>query len=106
MAQAAEQAALDDEDGLLDLHFVARLARSCRQDGRAVMRRHLRIGAIDLRVIEARLDDRDLGVVRHQERRHAVDRRQGADVSADPVGKHLRPRSLHVGEAQGAEHGE
>ena len=106
MAQATEQPALDDEDGLLDLGLVARLARSRRQDGRAVMRGHLRIGAIDLRVVEARLDDCDFGVVRHQERRDAADRREGANMGADPVGEPLRPRRLRVGEARGAEHGD
>ena len=46
MAQAAEQPALDHEDGLLDLGLVARPARPRRQDRGAVMRRHFRIGAI------------------------------------------------------------
>ncbi len=45
-------------------------------------------------------------VVRHQQRRHAVDRRQGADVGADPVGKPLRPRRLRIGEVRGTEHGD
>ena len=70
------------------------------------MRGHLRIGAIDLRVVEARLDDCDFGVVRHQERRDAADRREGANMGADPVGEPLRPRRLRVGEARGAEHGD
>ncbi|RXH38650.1 hypothetical protein XH99_00795 [Bradyrhizobium nanningense] len=103
MAEATEEPALDDEDGLLD---VARLARPRRQDGSAVMRRHLRIGTIDLRVVQARLDDRDLGVVGHQQRRDAADRREGANTGADPVGEPLRPRRPRVGEARCTEHGD
>jgi len=106
MTQAAEQPALDDEDGLLDLGLVARLARPRRQDGGAVMRRHLRVGTIDLRVVQARLNDRDLGVVGHHQRRYAADRREGANMGADPVGEPLRPRRLRVGEARCAEHGD
>lgn len=58
MAQAAGEPALHNEDGLLDLGLVARLARPRRQYGSAVMRRHFRIGSIDLRIVEARLYNR------------------------------------------------
>ncbi len=87
MARATEQLALHDEHGLLDLGLVARLTRPRRQHGGAIMRRHHPIDAIDLRVVEARRDERDLGVVGHQERGHAADRGEGADVGADPVGE-------------------
>lgn len=68
------------------------------------MRRHVGIAAVDLRIVEAGLDHGDLGVVRHQQRRHAADRFEGADVAADPVGEPLRPGRLRVGEAGSAEH--
>jgi hypothetical protein len=63
------------------------------------MRRHVGVAAVDLRIVAAGLDHRDLGVVRHQQRRHATDRLEGADVAADPVGEPLRPGRLRVGEA-------
>jgi hypothetical protein len=66
MAQPAEQPALDDQHRRLDLGFIAGAARPCRQDRRIVMRRHLGVGTIDLRLVEAGLDDRDFGVVGHQ----------------------------------------
>ena len=68
------------------------------------MHRHVSVAAVDLRIVEAGLDHRDLGVVRHQQRRHAVDRLEGADMAADPIGEPLRPGRLRVGEARSAEH--
>ena len=50
------------------------------------MRRHLRIGSVDLRLIEAGFDDSDLGVVGYQQTRHATDRREGAGMGANPIG--------------------
>src|ERR1700719_1426473 len=55
MAQTTQEPALDDQHRHLDLRLVARPARSGRQDGRVVMRRHLGIGAVDLRLVDARL---------------------------------------------------
>jgi hypothetical protein len=48
------------------------------------MRRHLGVAAIDLRVLQSGLDHRHLGVVRHQQRRHAADRLEGADMPSMP----------------------
>ena len=67
VAQPPQQPALDDQHAGLDLGLVARLARPGRQDGGVVMRRHLGIGAVDLRLVEAGLDHRDLGVVGHDQ---------------------------------------
>ncbi|MCP1854424.1 hypothetical protein J2R80_008247 [Bradyrhizobium sp. USDA 4541] len=104
MAQPPEQPALDHEDRLFDLRLVPWPSRPGRQNGGAVMRRHVGVAAVDLRVVEAGLDHCDLGIVRHQQRRHAADRLEGADVAADPVGEPLRPGRLRVGEARCAEH--
>ena len=69
--------------------------RPRRQDRGAVMRRHLGVGAVDLRFVEAGLDDRDLGVVRHEqlrERRRSPRRRghgrrssRAASASSSPA---------------------
>ena len=67
MAQAAEQPPLDDQHATFDLSLVARPARPGRQDRGAVMRRHLGVGSVDLRLVQAGLDDGDLGVVRHEQ---------------------------------------
>ena len=106
MAQPPEQPALDDEHGLLDLRLVARPPRPRRQNGGVVMRRHLGIGAIDLRIVETGLDDRGLGIVRHEQMRNAADRLERVDVGVDPVGQRLRPARLRKGEARRAEHGD
>ena len=106
IAQAAENPALHDQHADFDLGLVARPARPCRQHGGVVMRRHLRIGPVDLRLVQARLDDRGLGVVRHEQPGHAADRLEGARVGADPVGEPLRPRRLRIGEVRGAQDGD
>jgi hypothetical protein len=100
MAQPRQDPSLDDEHRRLDLGFVARPAWPGRQDGGAVMRRHLGIGSVDLRLVQAGLDDGDLGVVRDEKTRHTVDGCKGTRVGADPIGKPLRPGRLGVGEVR------
>ena len=106
MAQAAEQPSLDDQHRDFDLRLVARPARPCRQDRGIVMGRHLGVGPIDLRLVEAGLDDGDLGVVRHQQFGHAAERCEGSGMGADPVGQCLGPARLGIGEVGGAHDGD
>ena len=68
------------------------------------MLRERGIGALDLRVVEAGLDDGHLGVVRHQELRNAADGFQGAGMGRDPVRQALRPGGFRVGKARCAQH--
>jgi hypothetical protein len=49
-------------------------AQPCWQDRGIVMRDCLGADPIDLRLVKASLDDRDLGVVRHQAFRHTAGR--------------------------------
>jgi hypothetical protein len=49
------------------------------------VRRHLGIGSVDLRLVQARLDDGDFGVVGNDETGHAADGGQRARVGADPI---------------------
>ena len=102
--QPAEQPSLDDQHRLLDFRLVAGLSRPRRQNGGSVMRRHLGVGPIDFRIVEAGLDDGGLGVVRHDELGNAADRLEGAHVSVDPVGQRLRPVRLGEGEARRAQY--
>ena len=104
--QPAEQPALDDQDGLLDLRLVARLPGPRRQDGGSVMGRHLGVGPVDFRIVEAGLDDGGPGVVRHDEFWNAADRLEGAHMGVDPVGQRLRPGRLGEGEARCPQHGD
>ena len=53
------------------------------------MRRHLGVGSIDLRLAEAALDDRGLGVVRYDQLGNAADGFERADMGVDPVGQAL-----------------
>src|SRR6202041_2688363 len=102
--EPAEQPSLDDQDGLLDFRLVARLPRPRWQDGGSVIGRHLGVGAVDLRVVAAGLDDGGLGVVWHDEFGNAADRLEGAHVGVDPVGQRLRPGRLGEGEARRAQY--
>ena len=62
------------------------------------------IGALDLRIVEAGLDDGHLGVVRHQEPGHTADGFQDAGMGRDPVRKALCPGSFCVGKARRTQH--
>jgi hypothetical protein len=70
------------------------------------MRRHLGVGAIDLRLVEAGLDHCYFGVVRHQQPGHAADRGKGPGVGADPVAECLRPARFGIGEVRGTQDGD
>ena len=105
VTQPPEQPSLDDEHGLLNLGF-SRGRRGRAGNGGSVMRRHFGIGPIDLRIVKAGLDDGGLGIVRHEQLRDAVDRRERTHVGVDPVRKRLRPACVREGEARGAEHGD
>jgi hypothetical protein len=96
VAQATEQPSLDDQHRDFDLRLVAWPTGPCRQDRGIVMRRHLGVGSIDLRLIKAGLDDGDLGVVRHEQFRHPAQRRESAGMSADSVDQCLGPARLGI----------
>ena len=68
------------------------------------MGRHLGVGPVDFRIVEAGLDDGGLRIVGHDEFGDAADRLEGADVGVDPVGQRLRPARLGEGEARGPQH--
>lgn len=57
-------------------------------------------------IVEAGADDRDPGVVGHQQRRHAANCRQSAIMCLDPVRQGLGPGRLGIGEARCAENGD
>ena len=57
VAQPGEDPALHDLDADLDLRLVARLVRPRRNHRRAVMRRHVGVGSVDRRLVEAGLGD-------------------------------------------------
>src|ERR1700730_15205501 len=71
-----------------------------RQDGGAVMRCHLGIGSIDLRLVQTGFDDGDLGIIGHEKTWHTIDRRKGARMGTNPIGKRLRPGRFDIGEVR------
>src|SRR5262245_49674562 len=68
------------------------------------MRRHLSVRSVDLRLVQAGLDDGDLGIVGNDETRHSADGCKRARVGADPIAERLRPGRLDIGEARRAHH--
>ena len=96
VAQAAEQPSLDNQHCHFDFRLVARPARPCWQDRSIVVGRHLGVGSIDLRLVEAGFDDGDLGVVRHQQPGHAANGGKGSRVGRDPIAEPLRPARFGV----------
>ena len=104
VAHATEEPALDRQHRLFDLRLVARPPRPGRQNGGAIVRRHVGIGAVDLRIVEAGLDHRRLGVVGNHQLRHSADRCESARMRSDPIGKALRPGRLRIGEARCPQH--
>jgi hypothetical protein len=104
MTQSPQKPALDNANRVLDLGLVLRTPRTGRKNSGVVVRRHVGIGTVDLRIVKAGLDDRDLRVVRHQQTRHAAYRLEGMHMCADPVGEPLRPGRFRIGEVRGPEH--
>ena len=106
VAKPPEKPSLNDEHRLLNFCFIPRTPRSRWQNGGVVMRRHLGVGSIDLRIVETSLDDGRLGIIRHVQMRNAADCREGMDMGVDPVGQRLRPARMRKSEARRAEHGD
>jgi hypothetical protein len=70
------------------------------------MGRHAGIGAVDLGIVQAGLDDAGFEVVRYNLTGHAAEIGEGADMRTDPVGQRLRPGRLGIaiaGSAQGGD---
>src|SRR5579864_1675321 len=90
--------------GMLDLGFIFRPPGSGRQNARAIMGGHVGICSVYLRIIQTRLDDRDLGVVWNEKTRNSVDGCKRSGVRCNPVGKALGPRGLCVGKVLCSHH--
>jgi hypothetical protein len=70
------------------------------------MSRHLGVGAVDRRLVEAGLGDARAQIVGHHHRRDSAHESEGARVRADPIGQALRPGGLGIAVARRAEHGD
>src|SRR5215471_16052991 len=64
MAQSSQKPALYYKYRRFDFCLITWAAWPCRKHRGAVIGRHFTIGAVNHRVVEAGLDDRDLGIVR------------------------------------------
>src|SRR5205814_3975017 len=73
-----------------NFRFVLRAAWTCWNYRGAVVMRHLGIGAVDCRLVEARLGNARLQIVGDDLCSDAVEEREGPHVRADPIDKALR----------------
>src|SRR5262245_25049035 len=69
----------------LNLGFVARLVRTCRNNCGIVMLGHLSIRAIDVGLVEAGFGDARFEIVTDDHRRHSAKVSEGTCVRADPI---------------------
>ena len=67
------------------------------------MRRHLRVSAVDGRLVEASLGDARSQIVGNELRRDAAEERERPYVRVDPIDQALRERSFRIGVAGSAE---
>ncbi len=104
IAQGGQDPALGHQDGGLHLRLVAGLAHPGRDDHRPVVRGQLLVGAIDLGLVAARCRDAALEIVRHIDRRRAVEKLQHPRVRGDPVRKLLARGRLGIGVARRPQH--
>jgi hypothetical protein len=104
VAQTTEDIRLGKPHSGLDFGLVARFARSGWENADRIMRRHARVGAVDLRVVERRLVDARLEIIGDHEPGPALEKRKHMDVRADPIGQRLAPARLDIGVVGGAEH--
>ena len=105
VAQPREDPPFGDQHAGLDLRLVAGLGRPRRQDGGAVVRRELFVGALQARLVAAGHHDAALELVAHDRGRDAAEKREGARVAGDPVGHLLGAGRLDVGVVRGPEDG-
>jgi hypothetical protein len=88
----------------LDLGFVTRFVWTGRNDSGAVVRRHVGIGTIHRRFVEAGLGNPGTQVVADYLTWHPADERQHVDVRRNPVRQRLCPGGFCEGVAGGTEY--
>ncbi len=106
VAQPAQDVRLREPHAGLHGRLVAGPARPRRQDAHVVVRRHHRVAAVHLGVVERRLVDAALEVVGHQQARRGSEEPEHPHVGLDPIRQRLRPARLRVGQARGPQHGD
>jgi hypothetical protein len=106
VAEPREDPPFGDQHPGFDLRFIPRLRWPGREDGGAVVRRKLFVGALQPRLIAAGQDDAALELVAHDGSRDAAKEGEGPGVAGDPVGHLLGPGCLGGGVVRGAQDGD
>jgi hypothetical protein len=90
----------------LNFGFILRALWTCWNYCGAVVMRHLGIGAVHRRLVEARFRHARLQVVGNDLRRDAAKKSERPHVRADPIDKALRKSGFRIGVVGRAEHGD
>src|SRR5947209_7639278 len=91
MPQPCQDPTPDDLNADFNLGLVARLVGTRRNNGGAVMPRHVGISPVDRRLVKAGLSDPGLEVVADRLAGDAAEISEGADMCPDPIRQLLAP---------------
>ena len=97
---------LNDLDRSFHLGFVAWGANSGRQDRHTVLRGHVLIGGVQLRLVAAGFAHTAFEVVRHHHLWDATEKNEATNVRTDPVRQPLAPGRFAVRQVTGAQCGD
>ena len=104
-AQRRDYPSLDNLNSHFHLGFVLRPVRARRNNRRAVVRSHLAVCGIEIRLVITRVLHAGFAVIRNQDLGHAAEELEGPDMRADPVAQILPQRDLGEGVVAGPQHG-
>src|SRR5205823_11920978 len=96
----------DDLDANFNFGLVTWLIGARRNDGGAVMPRHVGVGPVDHWLVKAGLGNPGLEIVADRLAGDAAEISEGADLCRDPIRQLLAPHRLGVGEARCAQDGD
>ncbi len=105
VAQPGQNPALHQEHAALHPGLVPRHSNARRDNGRAVVVRHVLVGRIRSRFIAAGSGDGALEVIGHQQFGHTPHGLEAADMRGDPVRQRLGPGGLGIGVVTGPQGG-
>ena len=97
MSQPGQDPALHHLDADFDLRLVTSLVGPRRDHCGAVMPRHVGVGSVHQRLVEAGARDPRTQIVAHDLSWHAAEECERVDMGADPVRQRLAPHRLGVG---------
>src|SRR5215468_9900124 len=103
MAQSRDDPTLRQQHGILYLRLISRFPRPGWHDGNAVVRGHLVIGAVQVRLVATRPVHARSWIVGNDQLGRALIILKGSDVASYPVAQILAQRGPSEGVGAGAQ---